>query len=82
VLLLDSDTAKPPADAADVNLTVPCEALPPTTLVGLSAIAVSAGDDAAACGVKRRTEDHAPAVPAELMPRTRHQPAARQAWEL
>lgn len=25
------------------------------------------------CGVKLRTDDHAPAVPAELMPRTRHQ---------
>jgi hypothetical protein len=27
----------------------------------------------AACGVKLRTLDHAPAVPAELTPRTRHQ---------
>jgi hypothetical protein len=47
--------------------------LPPTTLVGLSAIAESAGADATACGVKRRAEDHAPAVPAGLMPPTRHQ---------
>lgn len=73
VLLLDSVTTAPPEAAALVSVAVPCEALPPTTLVGVSAIAESAGADAAACGVKRRTADHAPAVPAELMPRTRHQ---------
>jgi hypothetical protein len=73
VLLLDSVTTAPPAGAALVSIAVPCEVLPPTTLVGLSASAESAGADATACGMKRRTVDQAPAVPAELMPRTRHQ---------
>lgn len=72
-LLLDIDTANPPADAELVRVTVPCEVLPPTTLEGLSEIAERVGADGTACGVKRRTDDHAPAVPAELMPRTRHQ---------
>ena len=73
VLLLVRVTTAPPVGAALVSVAVPCDAFPPTTVEGLSAIAESAGADAAACGVKRRTEDHAPAVPAELMPRTRHQ---------
>jgi hypothetical protein len=44
-LLLESVTANPPPGAAAVNVTVPCAALPPTTLVGFSEIADSAGDD-------------------------------------
>jgi hypothetical protein len=36
VLLLDSETASPPAGAADVRVTVPCEELPPVTLVGFT----------------------------------------------
>ena len=34
VLLLDSDTAAPPAGAAPDSVTVPCELVPPVTLVG------------------------------------------------
>ena len=75
VLLLDRVTTAPPEGAALVKLAV--EELPPTTLAGLSAIPASEGvrEDP---GVKRRTEDQAPAVPAELMPRTRHQ--CRRPW--
>lgn len=42
-LLLEIDTVNPPAGAAAVNVTDPCEEAPPTTLVGLSAIADRAG---------------------------------------
>jgi hypothetical protein len=73
VLLLDSVTTAPPEGAALVRLAVPCEVLPPTTLAGLSAIPASEAAWVKAPGVNRRAEDHAPAVPAELMPRTRHQ---------
>ena len=34
VLPLDSETTAPPAGAAPLRVTVPCEAFPPTTLVG------------------------------------------------
>ena len=73
VLLLDRVTTAPPEGAAFVRLAVPCEVLPPTTLAGLRAIPASDGAWVKAPAVKRRTEDQAPAVPAELMPRTRHQ---------
>jgi hypothetical protein len=73
VLLLDSVTTAPPEGAALVRLAVPCDVLPPATLAGLSAIPASDAAWAKAPGVKRRTEDHAPAVPAALTPRTRHQ---------
>ncbi len=43
VLLLDSDTATPPAGAALLSVTVPWEVLPPTTLVGLSVTVLNAG---------------------------------------
>jgi hypothetical protein len=69
--LLDRVTTAPPEGAAPVRNAVPCAVLPPTTLVGLSVTLESVS--AAACGVKRRVDDQAPAVPAELMPRTRHQ---------
>ena len=74
VLLSLSVTTNPPAGAADVSVTVPCAPLPPVTLAGLTDTADNAaGPGGADCGVKLRTLDHAPAVPAELRPRTRHQ---------
>jgi hypothetical protein len=73
VLLLDSVTTAPPVGAALVNVAVPCAGLPPTRLAGLSAIADNAAAAGAAIGWKRTAADHGPAVPAELMPRTRHQ---------
>lgn len=42
-LLLDSVTTAPPAGAAPVNVAVPCDAPPPATLVGLSAMLDSEG---------------------------------------
>ena len=66
-------TTNPPAGAAAVKVTGPCDGLPPTTDEGFTDTAESAAGTGAPCGVKLRTEDHAPAVPAELMPRTRHQ---------
>ena len=39
----ESDTAAPPAGAAALNVTVPVEELPPTTLVGLSETPESVG---------------------------------------
>jgi hypothetical protein len=73
LLLSASVTAKPPEGAADVNVTVPCDGLPPTTDEGLTETAESAACAGAPCGVKLRVDDQAPAVPAELTPRTRHQ---------
>lgn len=73
VLLRLSVTTNPPEGAAAVKVTVPCDVVPPTTDAGLTDTAESEAAGGAPCGVKRRTEDHAPAVPAELMARTRHQ---------
>lgn len=42
-LLLESETTAPPDGAAAVNVAVPCDGFPPTTLEGLSEIAESAG---------------------------------------
>jgi hypothetical protein len=36
-LPLDRETAKPPAGAGDVSVTVPCDEAPPVTLAGLTA---------------------------------------------
>src|SRR5262245_47962108 len=72
-LLLDNATTAPPLGAALLKLTVPCEALPPTTLAGFSASDESVGAAGAACGVKRREADQFPATPAEFLARTRHQ---------
>ena len=75
VLLLDSVTTAPPEGAALVSVTVPCEELLPTTLAGLSDSAESVGElggGGADCTVNSRVTDHGPAVPAALMPRTRH----------
>lgn len=73
VLLLASVTTASPGGAAAVSVAVPCEGFPPTTVEGLIDSNERAGADATACGVKRRTEDHAPSVPAALTARTRHQ---------
>ena len=35
-LLLDSDTTMPPVGAAPFSVTVPCDVLPPVTVVGFS----------------------------------------------
>ena len=43
VLLLESDTTVPPDGAALVSVTVPCDVLPPTTLVGVNEMAESVG---------------------------------------
>jgi hypothetical protein len=72
-LLSANVTTNPPAGAAAVNVTVPCDGLPPATEAGLTETADSAAGVAVLCGVKLRVDDHAPAVPAELKPRTRHQ---------
>lgn len=73
VLLLESDTVNPPAGAPAVSVTVPCDPFPPTTEDGLTETAESAAGAGADWGVKLRVDDHAPFVPAELRPRTRHQ---------
>lgn len=74
VLLLASVIAKPPLGAGAVSVTVPCDALPPATVDGFAESADNAGGPGAAdCGVKLRTDDHGPLVPAELTARTRHQ---------
>jgi hypothetical protein len=73
VLLLESVTVAPPVGAAAVSVAVPCTAFPPTTVVGLSVMLDRDGEAGAAAGWNVRTADHAPAVPAELIPRTRHE---------
>ena len=72
VLLLESVTTIPPAGAAAVNVAVPIEELPPTTLVGFTDRADKLAAAVAACGVKRRVEENGPNTPAELRARTRH----------
>jgi hypothetical protein len=72
-LLSASVTVNPPAGAAAVKVTRPCAELPPTTDVGVTDTDERAAAVAALWGVKLRTDDHAPTVPAELTPRTRHQ---------
>jgi hypothetical protein len=42
-LLLVSVTEAPPLSAGPLNVTVPCELVPPTTLVGLSVREVTVG---------------------------------------
>lgn len=79
VLLLDRETSAPPDGAAPVSVTVPCERLPPTTLVGLSVSVESVGALGGGGVVapllisKERMADQAPFVPPALRPRTRHQ---------
>jgi hypothetical protein len=77
VLLLESVTTAPPDGAAAVSVTVPCEALPPVTVAGLSERVESVTGDGSWAGpeltLNLLVEDQAPAVPAELCARTRHQ---------
>jgi hypothetical protein len=44
-LLLDSVTVAPPAGAAALNVTVPCDADPPATLAGFTDTDATGGDD-------------------------------------
>jgi hypothetical protein len=73
VLLLDSVTIAPPVGAAAVNVTVPCDELPPTTDVGLTLTLDKLAMAGAVCGVKLREADQLPVTPAEFLARTRHQ---------
>src|SRR5262249_36478302 len=66
------------AGAADVMVTVPCDAVPPVMVAGFTesddsvgAVGGGGGAGAPPRGVNDRTVDHEPAVPAEVMPRTR-----------
>ncbi len=68
-LLLDSETTAPFV-APTLMTTVPAAAVPPSTDDGLTSIVDSDAAGGAVWGVKLRTADHAPAVPAELTPRT------------
>ena len=70
-LLLESETTAPPSGAPTLRTTVPDEASPPATVDGFADTSVSVAGGGGACGVKLRTADQAPAVPAELTPRTR-----------
>jgi hypothetical protein len=69
-LLLDREIT-PPSVAATSVTAVPLDPSPPTTVEGLRPRVESCAGGGAACGVKLRTADHAPATPAELTPRTR-----------
>ena len=72
VELSDSDTSVPPAGAALVNVTVPCEVVPPVALVGFTDTVDKLAAAKTACGVKRRIDENEPNTPAEFCARTRH----------
>ncbi len=72
VFPLESETSAPPLGAADVNVTVPVEPFPPTTVEGLAATVDSDAAVGAACGMKRRVAEKGPNTPAEFRARTRH----------
>ena len=69
-LLLESETTAPLV-AATLITTVPAAEVPPDTDDGLTSRVDSEAGGGGVSGVKLRTEDHAPATPAELTPRTR-----------
>jgi len=70
-VLNDADPELPTATLIPAGLDVTRSPLRPVAVT--VKVAGCPGGGAAPCGVKLRTDDHAPAVPAELMPRTRHQ---------
>jgi hypothetical protein len=72
VLLLESDTTAPPVGAADVNVAVPVDPFPPTTVEGLTATDDTVAAAGVPCGVKLRVEENGPNTPAEFCARTRH----------
>jgi hypothetical protein len=68
----DAEPVLPLATLMPAGLEVIRSPLRPLA-VTVSVAAAGGGADGSACTVKLRTLDHAPSVPAELMPRTRHQ---------
>ena len=70
-LLSESVTTAPPDGAGPVNVTVPCDELPPMIGVGLTLRADRVTVADAACAVNRREAEKGPATPAELKARTR-----------
>ena len=70
-LLLDIPTTAPPKGAGTLSTTVTNEPLPPTTVDGCVDIVDRVAGGGAACGVKLRTSDQGPGVPAVFKPRTR-----------
>jgi hypothetical protein len=72
-VLLESETTAPPEGAALVNVTVPVDELPPTTLVGFTDTEDRLATAGAAWGVKRRVLENGPNTPEEFLARTRHQ---------
>ena len=71
-VLNDADPVPPTATLMPAGLEVTLVPLRPVAVT--VSVAVGPGGGAVAdCGVKLRTADHAPAVPAEFLPRTRHQ---------
>ena len=54
VLLLESATCAPPAGAGPLNVTVPVDELPPTTLVGFS-VSVESETEAVLLGASSNT---------------------------
>jgi len=61
VLLLESATCAPPAGAGPLNITVPVDEFPPTTLVGFNVNEVSVGAGGAAGVTVREADRVAPA---------------------
>src|SRR5258707_5748802 len=64
VLLLESATCAPPAGAGPLNITVPVDEFPPTTLVGFNVNEVSVGAGGAAGATVRETDPVVPSVTA------------------
>ena len=64
-LLLESETAKPPAGAGEVSVTVPCDEAPPVTLAGFTATLES--DAAADCVTVRSAVRETPLAEAVMV---------------